>query len=123
MNGNPKVTQLISAKSGNPVANQFEIVTPDGRYFQSYNTIIAHIDNIGMLSLDENAWNYSSTTSKYRNQFTGWDTPETKRRIKDGRIALVDLNHTTQCPKTGEEHATWEQDNHEQKCLDCGATT
>ena len=35
-----KVRQLISNNSGNPIANQFEIWTDKGKYFQSYNSTI-----------------------------------------------------------------------------------
>ena len=38
-----KVYNLESAK-GNKIANQFEIYTDKGRYFQSYNSIIVFIN-------------------------------------------------------------------------------
>ena len=41
-----KVYNMTSPK-GNQVPNQFEIYTSKGRYFQSYNSIIAFIDNNG----------------------------------------------------------------------------
>ena len=72
--------------------NQFLIHTNEGAYFQSYNTIIAFIDNAGKITLDEDKWNYSVTTSKYRNKFTGLTTQETKKKIESGEIQLVDLN-------------------------------
>jgi len=34
-----KVYNIIS-NNGNPIANQFEIYTDEGRYFQSYKSII-----------------------------------------------------------------------------------
>ncbi len=37
-----KVSNLQS-KSGNAVRNQFEIVTDEGRYFQSYNSVIVFV--------------------------------------------------------------------------------
>ena len=39
-----RVKNMIS-NSGNEIANQFEIYTPKGRFFQSYNSIIAFIPN------------------------------------------------------------------------------
>lgn len=72
--------------------NQFVINTDEGVYFQSYNTIIAFIDNKGKITLDEDKWDYSATTSKYRNKFTGLTTQETKKMIESGEIRLRDLN-------------------------------
>ena len=72
--------------------NQFLIHVEFGVYFQSYNTIIAFIDNEGKITLDEDKWDYSVTTSKYRNKFTGLTTKETKKKIESGEIQLVDLN-------------------------------
>ena len=74
------------------VKNQFLIHAESGVYFQSYNTIIAFIDNEGKITLDVDKWDYSVTTSKYRNKFTGMTTQETKSKIKYGEIQLRDLN-------------------------------
>ena len=68
------------------VKNQFLINTDEGVYFQSYNTVIAFIDNEGKITLDEDKWDYSVTTSKYRNKFTGLTTQETKKKIESGEI-------------------------------------
>ena len=48
-----KVRQLISNNSGNPIANQFEIWTDKGKYFQSYNSTIVFIDKKGKILKDE----------------------------------------------------------------------
>lgn len=74
------------------VKNQSLIHAESGTYFQSYNTIIAFIDINGKITLDEDKWDYSVTTSKYRNKFTGLTTQETKKKIESGEIQLVDLN-------------------------------
>jgi hypothetical protein len=87
-----KVRQMTSTRTGNPVANQFEIYTPKGVYFQSYNTIIAFQPNQSKLKLDSDYWDYSRTTSKYRNEFTRMSTPETKEAIKNKEIILTNLN-------------------------------
>jgi hypothetical protein len=87
-----KVSQMNSPKSGYPVANQFEIQTKDGVYFQSYRTIIAFRANDGAITLDENYWDYSRTTGKYRNEFLGENTAETRKKIKSGEYKLADLN-------------------------------
>ena len=83
---------MNSPKSGNPVANQFTIQTEEGVYFQSYWTIIAFRANDGQMTLDEDSWNYSRTTSKYRNEFTGYNTQETRNKIKNGEYKLAKLN-------------------------------
>ena len=45
------------------------------------------------IELDANYWNYSKTTSKYRNQFLNMTTKEIENAIKNGLITLTDLNH------------------------------
>ena len=87
-----KVESMVSKKSGKAVANQFKIFTSQGVYFQSYNTIIAYKDKTGQIYLDSENWNYSKTTSKYRNMFTRLSTDETKKAIEQGKIKLVELN-------------------------------
>jgi len=97
----------MKSKTGRPVPNQFIIldtvfelvngspVERDVRYFQSYKTIIAKIVyRLGkpFVHLDKTCWNYSRTTSKYRNQFLGETTAETKKKIKSGEYILTDLN-------------------------------
>jgi len=98
-----KVTQM-TGRTGKPVANQFIIFdsecndgmhTTPVEYFQSYKTVIAKTcfeDGKRVTYLDRNAWDYSVTTSKYRNQFLGCGTAEVKRRIKAGTYRLADLN-------------------------------
>lgn len=96
-----KVKQMTSPKSGNPVANQFVILVKsndkdqagfDSIYFQSYQTIIAVKDYQGNVTLDKNYWDYSRTTGKYRNEFLGEYTDETKKKIKSGEYKLAELN-------------------------------
>jgi hypothetical protein len=95
----------MTGRTGRAVPNQFIIETQHETpgvltwTFQSYETIIATY-NVpgkdggakGFLTLDRNKWDYSPTTSRYRNQFTGLTTAETKAGIKDGSIKLADLN-------------------------------
>ncbi len=89
-----KVKQMLSKKTFNPVSNQFIIYTPKGRYFQSYNSIIAFIpNNINhKIKLDKYYWDYSRTTTKYRNEFLGENTQETKKKIENKTYKLIDLN-------------------------------
>jgi len=87
----PKIQNMIS-NNGNNIPNQIIIRTNNGMFFQSYDTIIAAILRDGRMLLDKNKWDYSKTTSIYRNQFLQIDKRETERLIKEGKIKLVDLN-------------------------------
>ena len=88
----PQVENMRSS-NGNQVPNQFRIITDEGVYFQSYSTMIAFVPRDGSTpTLDARKWDYSTTTSKYRNLFMHMDTKETKRRIKGGSIILANLN-------------------------------
>ena len=88
-----KVYNMTSPASGREVANQFEIYDDNGNvYFQSYQSIIAKKDRAGNVTLDSYYWDFSTTTGKYRNQFLEFGIEETRRRIKDGRIKLENLN-------------------------------
>ena len=87
-----KVYNMTSPK-GNKVANQFEIHTNKGKYFQSYKSIIVFISNKGQVYLDEYYWDYSTTTGKYRNMFLGnWGIDEAREKIKSGEYKLKNLN-------------------------------
>jgi len=86
-----KVKQMTSPRSYRPVANQFIIYTIEGEYFQSYDSIIA-FNNNGKITLDNNTWDYSRTTSKYRNEFLGETIAETRAKIESGEYELEDLN-------------------------------
>jgi hypothetical protein len=86
-----KVSNLESSR-GNKIANQFEIRTDEGVFFQSYNSTICFVPRVGKTLLDEYYWNYSKTTSKYRSIFLGEPTIETKKRIEDGTYILTNLN-------------------------------
>lgn len=79
------------SSNGNEVPNQFVIITDKGRIFQSYSTVIAVTEN-GKTILDREKWNYSNTTSKYRNQFLGETTKQTEKKIAAGIYELADLN-------------------------------
>ena len=86
-----RVSNMYST-NGNLVPNQFKIYTSEGSYFQSYRTVIAFIDNNGKVFLDEDSWDYSRTTSKYRNLFLNKNTQEIKQLINEGEYKLKNLN-------------------------------
>ena len=89
---NVKVKNVISSR-GSETPNQFIIETGEGRYFQSYNSVIAFIPFNGKVKLDSHYWDYSKTTGKYRNIFLGENKTETEKKIKNGIYELVNLNN------------------------------
>ena len=89
-----KARNIISP-NGNPITNQFIIddVKGEKEIFQSYDSIIAVKDyKKGKVMLDDYYWNYSRTTSKYRNIFLKESTEDTRNKIKDGTYKLTNLN-------------------------------
>jgi hypothetical protein len=74
------------------VKNQFIIYTKEGQYLQSYNSIIAFRNNNREIFLDNNYWDYSQTTGRYRNLFLRETKKETENKIKNGEYILTDLN-------------------------------
>ena len=71
-----KVTQLAN--------NHFTIYNEETgeRFFQSYDSVIVKIHK-GKVTLGRH-WNYSKTTSKYRNRFLGETTKETQAKLDSG---------------------------------------
>lgn len=73
--------------------NQFIIYDNEGNtYLQSYDSIIVKIDKFGKIFLDENYWDYSKTTGKYRNKFLKETTKDTRKKIIPGEYILTNLN-------------------------------
>ncbi len=104
----------MQSERGREVPNQF-IISEEGRgangnfikkeVFQSYRSIIAEriywrsedikgIEGVREveIKLDEQYWNYSTTTGKYRNQFLGEGIEETRKKIASGEYKLANLN-------------------------------
>lgn len=89
------VTNMQSSK-GTTIANQFEVSTPEGIMFQSYdsNIVLKRLTDTGVeIVLDEKFWDYSRTTGKYRNLFLGESKKETEAKIKSGVYKLENLNN------------------------------
>jgi len=95
----------MTSSNGNKVANQFIVTDENGnKFFQSYKSVIAKRyyphqaseDNFNTvpnkIELDQKYWNFSNTTSKYRNKFLNETTKQTMAKIKSGEYKLVDLN-------------------------------
>jgi len=87
-----KVENMRSPRSNNAIANQFVITLQNGmQVFQSYNSIISVKAN-GETYLDQDRWDYSRTTGKYRNIFLNENTKETRNKIAVGKYGLCNLN-------------------------------
>ena len=106
--------QNMKSPNGKEVPNQF-IISEEGRgangnfikkeVFQSYQSVIVErifwreedVKGFGSgktvdITLDENFWDYSTTTGKYRNQFLGEGIEETRKKIVSGEYKLANLN-------------------------------
>ena len=76
--------------------NQFVINTKNGKYFQSYNSVVCKIDKSTNKVTLSNHWDYSVTTRKYLYRFLNEKTSlgklnkkEVKTLISKGVITLV----------------------------------
>jgi hypothetical protein len=90
-----QVKNMTSLKSYNNIPNQFIITDDNKTYFQSYRSIIIKIERTEdkvITYLDPVYYNYSRTTSKYRNAFLGESTKEIESKIKQGVYILENLN-------------------------------
>ena len=85
-----KVQNIVNS-NGNKVPNQFVISDGNRDIFQSYKTVIA-ICSANDIILDNDALNYSKTTSKYLYQFLNKDKKTILNLIKNGKITLRNLN-------------------------------
>lgn len=66
---NVKVKNMLSNRSGRPIANQFVIQIGNTLYFQSYNSICCIYNKTNDSVTFGKNWNYSVTTRKYLYQF------------------------------------------------------
>ena len=80
----PKVENLKGAEK------QFVITTKDLVLFQSYNSPIVAKHN-GQIYIFRD-WDYSTTTSKYRNLFLNEKKNDTLKKLKSGEYVAVDFN-------------------------------
>lgn len=87
--------QNLTNSRGNKVPNQFIITEHNKRTFQSYDSVICveeYTANGREVTLDENTWDYSVTTSRHRGTFLGENTATTRKKIKSGEYKLANLN-------------------------------
>lgn len=93
---NVRISQLVNDRR-NGATNQFVVETDKGKYFQSYDTIIAFVPNNSddiVLSKD---WEYSKTTSKhlyiFLRDYTNFYVDNKKdilRGIKEKKVKVVE---------------------------------
>ena len=88
----------MTSNSGNTNPNHQIITEPHGEVMVSYGTKICFMsfdsnkEGKKRIILDENYWDYSTTTGRFRNQFLGMGIQECREGIKDGSIELSNLN-------------------------------
>ena len=91
-------TYHLKTNQGNNAVNQIVIeMTHFGKpcsTFQSYQTIMAHIDCEGKVTLDK-SYPYSVTTSRYLNQFLNVTSKERDKFVKSGFYKIANLNDLT----------------------------
>ena len=63
------MVQNLIGLNGNPVVNQFVINTKNGKYFQSYQSVVCKINKDNNKVTLSAHWDYSVTTSKYLYKF------------------------------------------------------
>ncbi len=86
---NVKIYPVMSTRSGKVAANQYEIYTSDGRFFQSYSTVCAKIDQSGQVYI-RSGQPQSVTTARYLYQFLGDDKKVFDEKIKNGEYKVVE---------------------------------
>lgn len=73
--------------------DNYSVVSTEGEWLISYGSPILFkpFDIAFPICLDERYWNYSRTTSKYRNLILGEDTKATRAKIAKGEYLLINL--------------------------------
>lgn len=94
-----KVENMTSVKTGKAIPNQFLIRDKGYIWFQSYKSTIGIVTPDNILLLDKDKWDYSVTTSKYRNAFVATyfnskyaSRDGIKEGVEDGKIIMTGLN-------------------------------
>ena len=101
------VKNMLSSRSGKPIANQFVVTVDNMEIFQSYKTVIAvrSANNPEVVLLDHN-YSYSPTTSKYLYQFLGFKRDIINKKVQDNSIRIMDLNYNATDTSTTYEYKT-----------------
>jgi len=100
------VKNMLSSRSGKPIANQFVVTVDNMEIFQSYKTVIAvRWADKEVVLLDYN-YNYSPTTSKYLYQFLGFKKDIINKKVQNNSIRIMDLNYNATDTSTTYEYKT-----------------
>ena len=88
-----RVMNMVSPRTGEKVANQFIIAGDHRLTFQSYDSMIIDLDFMHSVITIGKDWDFSRTTSKYRNAFLAEHLPQlaTKKAIESLK-AMADEN-------------------------------
>jgi hypothetical protein len=87
--GLPKMEAIDNNPNQKIITGQY--MDKEYSMFVSYNVVIVlKID--GEVLIDENKWNYSNTTSRYRCKFLGELGNVTKQKIEKGEYKFANLN-------------------------------
>lgn len=87
--GLPKMEAIEKNPNQKIITGQY--MNKEYSMFVSYNVVIVlKID--GEVLIDENKWNYSQTTSRYRCKFLGELGNVTKQKIEKGEYKFANLN-------------------------------
>jgi hypothetical protein len=82
------MVEFMSTKAGNPARDQKVITTTQGRYLQSYDSVVAFIPNEpGPIKVGPD-YDYSSTTIYYVGKFLHMNLPKIREGLKQGTILL-----------------------------------
>lgn len=80
-------------KIKNLTKNQVVVQFSDGsEIFNSYGKNIVEYSKNHKIYFDKKYWNFSNTTSKWRNKYMGVDSKWVKDAIKNGIVKFKDLN-------------------------------
>lgn len=82
---------LQSPNSGKDIPNQVVNLFEEGKVFVSYSSIIAVVRYDDSPIILGNDWDYSPTTSKYRNIFLGNTKSDVIKWLKSGEYVLGDF--------------------------------
>ena len=91
----------MKSNKGRTIPNQYVIRLDNCDVFQSYETVIAIRDYNYIkyggdantkIYLNKDYYDYSKTTSRYRNKYLGLTTKETEQKIKAKEFVLINHN-------------------------------
>ena len=89
----------FTGTNGKAIANQYIILADDKTIFQSYETLMALIDEQGQVFVNTDKDNYTSTTAKYLKQFleefslAKYDRNEVFKAIDDEEQEKMTVNN------------------------------